>query len=211
MRLRKSFLISVASLFVALVLIAALVLWRLGFFTQNFGGFTDKDVAEALAKMNGPSPVIQTAPERIEPGRRVRLAIGSVGLPTEQQSQNVSDLLLAQLDDAKGLEIIERQALDKVLGELQLSAAGLVRARDAVRAGQLLRADWFLLGTPAIVNATNVAVVRIVDARTGVMRDATMIPNSTDAQTLAWQLAAFVRQSRQDAANPRPKTYLAIG
>jgi hypothetical protein len=54
-------------------------------------------------------------------------------------------------------------------------------------------------------------VVRIVDARTGVMRDATMIPNNADAQTLASQVAAFVRQARQDAANPRSKTYLAIG
>jgi hypothetical protein len=211
MRLRKNFLIGVGAFVVASVLIAVWVLWRLGFFNQNFGAVTDKDLAEVVAKMRGPSPAIQTAPERIEPGRRVRLAIGSIGLPTEQQSRNVSDLVLAQLNDAKGLEMIERQALDKVLGELQLSAAGLVRANDAVRAGKLLRADWFLLGTPATVNGTNVAVVRIVDARTGGMRDAAMIPSSTDAQTLASQLTAFVRQSRQDAANPRPKTYLAIG
>jgi hypothetical protein len=137
MRLRKNFLISVGSCLVAIVLIGTLVLWRLGYFKQNFGALTDKDVAEALAKMRGPAPAIQTAPERIEPGRRVRLAIGSVGLPTEQQSRNVSDLTLALLNDAKGLEMVERQALDKVLAELQLSAAGLVRARDAVRAGKV--------------------------------------------------------------------------
>jgi hypothetical protein len=211
MRLRKNFLIGVGSFLIAIALVGALVLWRLGFFTQNFGALTDRDLAAAVEKMRGPSPAIQTAPERVEPGRRVRLAIGSVGLPTEQQSRNVSDLVLTELNDAKDLEMVERQALDKVLGELQLSAAGLVRANDAVRAGKLLRADWFLLGTPAIINGTNVAVVRIVDARTGVMRDAAMIANSTDTQTLASHMAAFVRRSRQDAANPRPKTYLGIG
>src|SRR5439155_21510542 len=32
-----------------------------------------------------------------------------------------------------------------------------------------------------------------------------------DAPALASSLAAFVRRSRQDAADPKPKTYLAIG
>lgn len=154
---------------------------------------------------------MQSAPERIEASRRLRLAIGSVGLADEQQNRNVSDLVLAQLTGANGLELVERQALDAVLNELQLSASGLVRAKDAVRAGKLLRADWFLLGTSATVNGTNVAVIRIVDARTGVMRDAAMIPNGETAPVLASGLAAFVRQSRQDAADPKPKTFLAIG
>jgi hypothetical protein len=172
---------------------------------------TEKDLAEASARYYGPAPAMQSTPERIEPERKVRLALGSIGLPEEQQNRNVGDLVLAQLTGAAGLELVERQALDAVLNELQLSFSGLVRAKDVVHAGKLLRADWFLLGTPAVVNGTNVAVIRIVDARTGVMRDAAMIPSGEGAPALASMLAAFVRQSRQAAADPKPRSFLAIG
>src|SRR5262249_3392828 len=66
-------------------------------------------------------------------------------------------------------------------------------------------------GTPSIVNGTNVVVVRIVDALTGIMRDAGMFPSGIAAPALAARLAGFVKQARLDAANPSMKSYLAIG
>jgi len=210
MRPRKIFLIGAGLVFAA-SLLGALVLSYVRFFPEEYGAATEQELAAIAAKAYGPAPSMQTVPEQLKPGLRVRLAIGSLGMPTEEQNRNVSDLALAELNGAKGLEMIDRQALEKVLGELRLSAAGLVRASDAVRAGKLLRADWFLLGTPATVNGANVAVVRLVDARTGATRDATMIPSTAGAQTFASKLTAFVRQSREDASNPKPKTYMAIG
>src|SRR5689334_16966779 len=115
MRPRRNFLVCIGSFLLATLLVGALVLWKMGFFTERLDAFTEKELAAAAAKRNGQAPIMRSGPERIEPGRRVRLAIGSVGLPTEQQSREVSDLVLADLTDAKGLEMIERQALDKVL------------------------------------------------------------------------------------------------
>ena len=120
-------------------------------------------------------------------------------------------MLTAELTGAKGLELVERQSLDKVLREMAMNLSGLVRARDAVRAGKLLRAEWFLLGTTAKVNGRDSLVVRIVDARTGIMRDGTVFTSEGEPTRLAGELAAFVRQSRKAAAEARPRLYLAIG
>jgi len=176
-----------------------------------FPALTEKELDAAALKLHGPAPAVSSPLEIIEASRRLRMAIGNIGLADENRSWDVSDLLLAELSTATGLEMVERHELEKVLNELRLSLSGLVRANDAVRAGKILRVDWFLLGTPAVVNGKKVAVIRIVNARTGVMRDATMIPQDENASALASRLATFVRQTRQDATAPKPKTYLAFG
>jgi hypothetical protein len=141
----------------------------------------------------------------------VRLAIGGLGMADENQNRELSDLVLAELNGAQGLAMVDRQSLDKVLRELTMSVSGLVRARDAVRVGKLLHADWFLLGSAASVSGTNLVVVRIVDARTGIMRDGALFARDADVPKLAAALAGFVRESRNAAALTRPRVYLALG
>ena len=106
---------------------------------------------------------------------------------------------------------MERQSLDRVLRELGLNYSGLVRAQQAVRAGKLLKADWFLLGTARVMSGTNSAVVRLVDARTGIMRDGAIFACDSGGSLIATELASFVRRCRADAAQPRPRQYLALG
>jgi hypothetical protein len=61
----------------------------------------------------------------------------------------------------------------------------LSRAKDAVRAGKLLKADWLLLGAEAKLATTNSMVVCIVESGKGVLRDAAVFP----AAILPMQLA----------------------
>jgi hypothetical protein len=105
-------------------------------------------------------------------------------------------------------ELAER-LLPKREGELSLS--GLVRANGAVRVGKLLRADWFLMGSGAMVQGTNSIVVRIIDTREGTMRDIALLPLQKEPARLAADLAKFVRQSRASASSAKPRTYLSIG
>src|ERR1019366_370507 len=51
----------------------------------------------------------------------------------------------------------------------------------------------------------------VVDARTGVMRDAGVFPADRPSTQLAADLAAFLRQCRQNAARPKLRVYLAVG
>jgi tetratricopeptide (TPR) repeat protein len=150
-------------------------------------------------------------PKPIAKGVRLRLAIGSLGLADGEMDQQVSDLTLSELSDAPGLDMVERQSLDKALQELSLSLSGLVRAKDAIRVGKLVKADWFLLGTQAKIAGTNSIVLRMVDARTGILRDAGVIPIAPSPVQLAKDIAGFARQARQDAITPKSRVYLAIG
>ena len=175
--------------------------------------FTEKDLARAAKRLNLDRPsqpeVVAAAP--ISPSHPVRLAIGWLGLPDEAANLQVADLLTAELTGAKGLELVERQSLDRVLGELQLNLSGLVRANDAVRVGKLLKAEWFLLGNTAPAGTGKAVIARIVDAQTGVMREVGVFPGDAASPRLAATLADFVRGCRQASSETRPHVFLAVG
>jgi len=112
---------------------------------------TDKDLYKFKTEMGdkGPSsPTPQVA--AVDPKRSVRLAVGNVGLADETSNQELGDLLTAELSHEKNIELVDRQSLQRVLDEIHINLSGLVRAKDAVRVGKLLRADWFLLGTVSV-------------------------------------------------------------
>lgn len=175
--------------------------------------FSEKELAKATARLHPNAPtqpaVIPLAP--LDPSQRIRLAVGWLGLPDETRNGQVADLLTAELTGAKGLELVDRQSLNRVLRELELNLSGLVRAKDAVRVGKLLKAEWFLLGSAVSDGATNAVVARIVDAQTGVMRDVGVFPCDGTPPMMAAKLAGFVRGCRQAGSEAKPHVFLAVG
>jgi curli biogenesis system outer membrane secretion channel CsgG len=129
---------------------------------------------------------------------------------SDPRNGEVADLALARLSSSPGLETVDRQQLDAVLRELQLSSSGLVRAKDAVQAGKLLRADWFVLGSPLRPERADSIVLRIVDAHTGVVREAGMVRADHDPAQIASDLVAFVQQARNNAAQTKSPVYLGL-
>src|ERR1022692_1588493 len=135
-------------------------LWRSQQMPMRDNGVTDKDLAETVKRLRGggdfPVPAAITP---IDLKRPMRLAIGGLGRGDDEQNRQLEDLVLTDLTGAAGLELVERQSLEAILREQNLSVSHLVRAADAVRVGKLLKADWFLLGTGANINGTNFLVV----------------------------------------------------
>jgi len=54
-------------------------------------------------------------------------------------------LLEVELSQKDGIRLLERVAIDKILEEQQLSAAGLLDRNNAIKIGKLLRADAFVI------------------------------------------------------------------
>ena len=73
----------------------------------------------------------------------VRVAL--VGTHDGGVAGGVVALAEAQLSSRDGLEVLDRQHVDRVLKEQKLSVSGLVDAGWAIKAGQLLSADLFAL------------------------------------------------------------------
>jgi hypothetical protein len=173
---------------------------------------TPEELRRAVRELHKGEPSTPPAQPAVFPlSRNVRVAIGSLGLADDQANGELADLVTASLSRAEGVELVERQALERVLQEINLNLSGLVRAKDAVRAGKLLPSDWFLLGTPASYRGTNWLVLRIVDGRTGIMRDGAIVQRDQPRSGLSAEIAGFVSRSRKDAAQAQPRVYLAIG
>ena len=182
---------------------------------SGFQPFTEAELANArvaTAVRNGetnfPTPAPILAMNRLHP---VRLAIGGLGMVDDEKNGQLGDLVTAELTGARGFELVERESLTKVLQEQNLTLSGLVRAKDAVRIGKLLKVEWFLLGTETRIAGSNCLVARVVDARTGMIRNAGVFTVGTSVQRLGADLAAFLRQERADAADSKMEVYLAIG
>src|SRR5947209_4703665 len=202
--MNKKFLIA-AGLVLTIGAGATLVFKRYLASGDSLPAVTEKDLAKAarLRDADVSLPAQSSLVRAIPISQPLRLAIGSLGLANDTQNREVADLITAGLTGAKGLELVDRQSLDRVLQEIEMNLSGLVRAKDAIRAGKLLRADWFLLGTPMHSKNTNTVIVRIVDARTGIFRDTAALSSDDGAQKLAPQLAAFVRKCRTDVATAK--------
>jgi len=140
----------------------------------------------------------------------IRLAVGTFGLSPERRDGELADLIGAKLSVGPEFELVERRELNRVLTEASLGMSGLVRAKDAVRFGALLRADQFLLGSIFSITGTNRLIIRLVDARTGVIRAITVFRDSGSLENLAGEIAGYVRaESRRPAQGDR--NFLAIG
>ena len=224
MKSRRPFILFAASLLAVGAAVAACI--RCGAASLPMGAeLPGQEKGNAVARnqeavfARGPKPAgddrqsqVQPAElERIDPARRIRLAVGWLGLPNEAQNRQIADLIVAQFSSEKNLELVDRQSLDAVLREGELSLSGLVRADGAIRVGKLLRADWFLMGSSAVVGGANSLVARIVDSRTGTMRDIALLPLQKEPARLAGELAQFVRQCRASASSAKPRLYVSIG
>lgn len=174
-----------------------------------FGWLKTGGWAEAFAGTSITPPVAPTLAR--ERSVSVRLAIGALGLRDEQRGNQLADLLAARLASEVGIELVERRALDIALREAEMSFAGLRRAKDTVRVGRLAQADWFLLGSSVSVNGTNAIILRLVEARSGVINNVAVVQESVSLPVLAEELARFVIRSRDLSRQGAPRIYLAVG
>ena len=108
-----------------------------------------------------------------------------LGIVSEPSLRTEADLLFAELSDLD-VELLERDAIDRVLGEQALQAGAMTRDQ-ALRVGQLLKADGLLL----MAGGTNDSLTaRLVAVDPGVVvwfAEMTKKPTSRDAPPLAEQ------------------------
>ena len=168
-------------------------------------------VTSARSATNAPTSA--TGGPRSQP---IRLAIGGFATPTDDASLRTNedkliDVLTAQLSQGGHFEMVERREIDSVVKEMSLSLAGSQRT-NAITIGKLLRADWLLVGSLSNVHGTNSIIVKIVDARTGIILDLSAFSiNGANLSDFATSIAAFVENSAARLARMEQRIYIGIG
>lgn len=173
---------------------------------QPLSGDASEDMARATADPVAP-PLIA---DRTGP---LRLALGPLGGADAAGDAIVADLLVSDLSTDPDMVLLERRDQRRLWDEIALGAAGAIRPQEAIRLGQLLRADWFLLGSPYRSGTNASSVVRLVDAHSGILRDLLVLPDPADKpEQAARQLASFVRRHRSARLSEAdPPTFVAVG
>ena len=113
----------------------------------------------------------------------------------EALSSDVSAALTEAFLAGGVVKPLEREALEKVLGELELSMGGLVDPGTAARVGKLAGARFVLLGTAAVVGDQVRLSCRVVDVETAeIVYAKSTYGNSKDIFKLEMDLAALVEK-----------------
>jgi hypothetical protein len=117
--------------------------------------------------------------------------------------ENVLDAATVLLSKDTELQLLDRAEVGRMLREQELSLAGLVRAEQAVKAGQLLHADLFAVLEGALTNITEANLplgLVVFDAKTGVRyADSALVASNAVSAALATAAAvrAAVAKSRR--------------
>ncbi len=158
------------------------------------------------------APKIKVSELSIPTNRPIRLAVCGLGMSDRHEEGQVADLILASLSAQESFDMIERRQLEAVLKETQLSLYSLSGPSQAVKVGQLLHADWLIMGSQAKVGTNQWLLIRLVDAPTGVIRDMTFVRyNGRVAMDLAQELCTFVMGARSGNGKGTGHAFLAIG
>jgi len=88
------------------------------------------------------------------------------GLGVKGYGEKVSDLLFASLVVQPDLWLVERQEIDKVLSEQELSASGMVDPTKAIRIGSLTGAKVLLTGSVLEVDKNVQLIAKIIGTET---------------------------------------------
>jgi hypothetical protein len=170
---------------------------------------TKVDFSDEVARIT--ADPVEPATSSVRPGEPVRLAIGPLGAGAAGVESKVADLLVATLSSDPKLQLVERREISRLFAELELGAAGAVKTADATRLGRLVKADWLLLGAPYRDRTTTNAVIRLVEASSGIVRELSVLPLAASPVEASAQLSEMVRTSLNGGVRTNGPIFVSVG
>ena len=113
--------------------------------------------------------------------------------------KGLADMLITDLTQAPGLEVVQRERLEVVLREQSLQAAGRIEEKTAVRIGRLTGATVILLGSATRVGDTLRLDAHLLDVERGTVLGAASVDGRLDdilllEKQLASRLLVFLHR-----------------
>jgi hypothetical protein len=101
------------------------------------------------------------------------LACRAISVETDELSRTVPALLTGALSKREGLELVEREDLDKALKEQALGATGLVDAEQAAKLGKLLGTRIVVTASAFVADRELFLAAHVINVETGRVKAAT--------------------------------------
>ena len=121
-----------------------------------------------------------------------------------EKTNQVADMVLAEMADKDDLEFLERSAIEKVLEEHKLQKSGLSSKQIPVIA-KILHTDIFAILSSAQINKKTIpSSLRIFDARNGFCLIDTALPTEMQKCT------AFIRNKLENLPSPKSFKFVSI-
>ena len=146
----------------------------------------------------------------------VRVAIGPFFAPVAAASlqptaQALPELLTVELSRESRFQVLERERVQRLVAELDLSAAGLTSRRSVVRVGQVLACDWLVSGSLVQTGARTLAWTKVIDMRSGVVLDLEAVPVSGDSLAITVSnITQFVAGAGR-VRRPQGREFISLG
>jgi len=119
------------------------------------------------------------------------------------------DLLIVELSHEGRFQLVEREKVNAIWGELHLAEAGFVSAETVETFGHILSCDWLVSGSVVPTGSITQIWVKVIDVQSSVVLDLqTFSYDPTNLTTTVSAISTFLAQ-----VNPhsQPRQFIALG
>ncbi|MBN2355845.1 hypothetical protein JXO59_07015 [candidate division KSB1 bacterium] len=119
---------------------------------------------------------------------------------SQETADAVADILSTELFNSQRFQVIERQAMLRVLEEQKLQMTGVTDMTQAVEIGKVLNVQKIMIGSVSKLGSTYIINTRLVDVKTGALELAQNAKSTTGEAGLTTAISDLVRNLAQKVA-----------
>ncbi len=144
----------------------------------------------------------------------LRVAVGPFFAPVgneklEQASKVLPELLTVALSGESKFQLVEREKVQAIWSELNLTAAGLVARENVLKVGRVLACDWLISGSFVQASGRTHIWTKLIDIRTGIVLDLNDSPyDGADFSQTVPAIAAFLAKA---GSSSKGRQFIVMG
>ena len=144
----------------------------------------------------------------------LRVAVGPFFAPVgneklQQASKVLPELLTVALSGESKFQLVEREKVQAIWSELNLTAAGLVARENVLKVGRVLACDWLISGSFVQASGRTHIWTKLIDIRTGIVLDLNDSPyDGADFSQTVPAIAAFLAKA---GSSSKGRQFIVMG
>lgn len=119
---------------------------------------------------------------------------------SQETADAVADILSTELFNTQRFQVIERQAILRILEEQKLQMTGITDMTQAVEIGKILNVQKIMIGSVSKLGETYIINTRLVDVKTGALELAQNAKSTSGEAGLTSAISDLVRNLAQKVA-----------